>query len=354
MTRAMGNGVVADAHNDLLMAVHHLGHDRDYFRRVWLPQLHEGGVGLQVLPVYVDEVWIPESALRQTLRLVETALEMIERCSDEVALCLKPGNVEEALRSGRIAIVLALEGCSALGQDVEVLHTLFRLGVRVASLTHFGRNSLADGSAEEGTQSRLTRAGLRAVQLMEQLGILVDVSHLSLLGTQQILEICSRPVMASHSSCHALRPHHRNLPDRELLAIANTGGVVGINFFPSYLTDGQASIEMVVDHIKHAAGVAGIEHIGLGPDFTREVSKLLYAGSHVIEGCDLGDAVPGLSGPGDFPALKEALVARGLSAADIAAVMGGNFVRLMNESIGGAGANPVRPGPEGATASGVV
>ena len=98
MTRAMGNGVVADAHNDLLMAVHHLGHDRDYFRRVWLPQLHEGGVGLQVLPVYVDEVWIPESALRQTLRLVETALEMIERCSDEVALCLKPGNVEEALR----------------------------------------------------------------------------------------------------------------------------------------------------------------------------------------------------------------------------------------------------------------
>ena len=94
-----------------------------------------------------------------------------------------------------------------------MLRTLFRLGVRVASLTHFGRNSLADGSAEEATRGRLTRLGLQAVELMEGLGMLVDVSHLSMVGTAQVLEIATRPVMASHSSCHSLQAHHRNLPD---------------------------------------------------------------------------------------------------------------------------------------------
>lgn len=328
-------GPIADAHNDLLMLVQHFAADRGYFRRAWLPQLRAGLVGIQVLPVYVDEEWLPELALRQTLRLVETALRTVESCPDELALCLQPGDVARALDGGRIAIVLALEGCPAIGPDPDLLRTFARLGLRMASLTHFGRNSLADGSAEDATGGRLTRAGVRAVQVMQQTGILVDVSHLSLAGTRHVLDIATAPVLATHSSCRALREHHRNLPDAELRAIAATGGVVGINFFPAFISAGAASIDGVLDHIEHAVGVAGIGHVGLGPDFTREIAQTLYAGSHLLEGCDLADTVPGLTGPADLPVLADGLAGRGFSPADVAAVLGGNFRRLLDSAIGG-------------------
>jgi len=326
---------IADAHNDLLMLVQHFRGDAGYFRRNWLPQLQAGQVATQVLPVYVDEEWLPELALRQTFRLIETALTTIESCA-ELMLCQEPGDVERALADGRIGIVLALEGCPAIGLDVELLRTMHRLGVRVASLTHFGRNSLADGSAEDDTQGRLTRAGVAAVELMQSLGMLVDVSHLSLAGTRHVLDVTRAPVLATHSSCRALRVHHRNLPDPELRAIAATGGVIGINFFPLFIAEGPPSIGSVVDHVEHAVAVAGVDHVGLGPDFTREIATVLYGGDHVIEGCDMAASVPGLAGPADLPALAAALSERGFGPADVTAVMGGNLRRLLNESIGGA------------------
>lgn len=336
---------VADAHNDLLMLVQHFRDDPGYFERNWLPQLRAGQVATQVLPVYVDEEWLPELALRQTLRLIETALATVESC-DELMLCREPGDVERALAGGYIGIVLALEGCPAIGPDTGLLRTLWRLGVRVASLTHFGRNSLADGSAEDGTGSRLTRAGVHAVRLMQDLGMLVDVSHLSLAGTRHVLDITRAPVLATHSSCRALRDHHRNLPDPELRAIAATGGVIGINFFPLFVSAGPPAIGDIVDHIEHAAVIAGIGHVGLGPDFTREIAAVLYGGGgHVIEGCDMAAAVPGAAGPADLPAVAAAMSDRGFSAADVAAVMGGNLRRLLNESIGGA-AGPAARHPE--------
>ena len=350
---------VADAHNDLLMLVQHFRHDDGYFRRNWLPQLRAGQVATQVLPVYVDEEWLPELALRQTLRLIETALKTVESCAERM-LCQEPGDGQQALDRGQIGIVLALEGCPAIGPDIDLLQTLSRLGVRIASLTHFGRNSLADGSAEDDTQGRLTRAGVAAVALMQSQGLLVDVSHLSLAGTRHVLDLTRAPVLATHSSCHALRAHHRNLPDAEMRAIAATGGVIGINFFPLFISEGPPSISAVVDHIEHAVTVAGPEHVGLGPDFTREIAKVLYGGAHVIEGCDMAAVVPGLAGPADLPALAAALSQRGFGGADVAAVMGGNLRRLLNESIGGSPArlpgaglvNSGRTGPSRAGGSG--
>lgn len=325
---------VVDTHNDLLMAVQHFASDPGYFGRVWLPQLRAGQVAVQVIPIFVEDSWVPESALRQTTLLVETARRMIEINQEALTLCLAPGDIEAALASDRIGAVLALEGCPAVGRDLDILRILFRLGVRVASLTHFGRNSLADGSAEEGTESRLTRLGVAAVQLMQQLGMVVDISHLSLIGTQQVLEITQGAIMASHSSCDALTQHHRNLPDQELRAIGRTGGVVGINFFPGFISDGAASIDHVINHIEHAVEVAGIAHVGLGPDFLKEVASTLYGGSHLEEGLDMADTVPGLEGPADFPALADALDRRGFTPAQLEAVMGGNFRRFLNQAIG--------------------
>lgn len=324
---------VLDAHNDLLMLVDHFRADPAFFGRQLLPQLRAGRVGVQVLPVFIEDRWAPEMALRRTLEYIEQAHRLVEASPDDVLLCLDSDDLDRALETGRVGIVLALEGCAAIGNDVDLLQTLHRLGVRVASMTHFGRNGLAEGSAEGIPGGRLSRVGARAVEMMEQVGIVVDVSHLSLASMRHVLELTTRPVIASHSSADALVQHHRNLPDDDLRAIAATGGVIGVNFFPLFLSpSGVATVDDVVDHIEHVAQTAGIDHVGLGPDFTKELALALYPGPRpIIEGVDLAAAVTGVEGPADLPVVADKLVERGFDDGAVRKIMGGNFLRVLRE-----------------------
>jgi len=209
------DALVADAHNDLLMLVARRPKATwaQYFREGWIPQLREGGIDVQVLPVFIDDEFRPEGALRETLRMIEAAHRIAEANADEVALCTAPADIAAAIAAGKIALVLALEGCPQIDNDLELLQTLQRLGVRMVSFTHFGRSALGDGSGEDAAGSRLTHAGVEAVGLLEELGVLIDVSHVGRGGVEHILELATKPLVASHSSAFALRDHHRNLTD---------------------------------------------------------------------------------------------------------------------------------------------
>nr|BFE81624.1 hypothetical protein GCM10020093_042250 [Planobispora longispora] len=188
-----------------------------------------------------------------------------------------------------------------LDASVELLPTMHRLGVRVASIAHWGRTPLADGSGEDATGSRLTAAGVAAVQEMERLGMIFDVSHLGASGVEHVLELANRPVMATHSSARALRDHHRNLTDDQIRGVAATGGVVCVNFLAAFLSDDPAAftVDRLVDHIAHVAAVAGIDHVGLGPDFIREVLRDVTPPccEYGPSGLDVMASVPGLDGP---------------------------------------------------------
>lgn len=326
--------VVGDAHNDLLALVALRGPDRwaGYFREHWYPQLVAGGVNVQVLPIMIDREFRPEGALRRTLRMIEAAHRIAEENADVVALCRSGSDIDGALAAGRIALVLALEGCAQIDEDVELLETMSRLGVRMVSLTHFGRTALADGSSEQGTGSRLTRAGAAAIALLDELGVLVDVSHLNPAGVAHVLEIAQRPVIASHSAAFALRAHHRNLTDDQLEAIAATGGVICLNLYAGYLTDGDATIDDVVDHLVHLAHIAGEDHVGIGSDFVADLfAETIPAWERplVIEGTDGERLVPGLAGPAGLPLITDAMLHRGLSRSLVGKVMGGNLLRLL-------------------------
>jgi membrane dipeptidase len=329
---------VVDTHNDLLMLVARRRPARQaaYFRERWLPQLRAGGVDVQVLPVFIDDDFRPEGALRQTLRMIEAGHRLVEANADAVRLCLDGSDVDAALAEGRIALILALEGCEAVGIDVGILESLFRLGVRMASFTHFGRTALADGSAEDAAGSRLTSAGVDALRLLESLGVLVDVSHLSAAGTDHVLELAHRPVIASHSSAHALCQHHRNLTDTRLKGIASTGGVVGINFFYGFVDPAEPTIDRLIDHIEHVASVAGIDHVGLGPDFIKEVfAELpLPPEDELLDGFDDKRTIPGLDGPAGLPLVTEGLVQRGWRENDIRKVLGENWLRVIRSDLG--------------------
>ncbi|MEU7898052.1 membrane dipeptidase [Nonomuraea sp. NPDC049152] len=330
--------LVADTHNDLLIAVAARPPQRwaAFFRDQWLPQLREGGVKLQVLPVFIDDAFRPEGALRETLRMIECAHVVAEGNADAVALCTDAAQIDAALAENRIALVLAMESMPGLDASVELIPTLHRLGVRVASIAHWGRTPLADGSGEDATGSGLTSHGVAALKEMERLGIVFDISHLGASGVAHVLELATRPLMATHSSARALRDHHRNLTDDQLRAVAATGGVVCVNFVPDFLAADPAdfTLDRLVDHVEHIASVAGVDHVGLGPDFVREV--LTDTTPPCCEDLGYGEidpmaALPGLEGPRGLPLVTEALVGRGVQEKDILKILGGNVHRLLGE-----------------------
>jgi membrane dipeptidase len=335
------DAVVVDTHNDLLMLVVNRPVERwgTYFRERWLPQLRDGGVDVQVLPIFIDDPYQPEGALRHTLRMAEAAHRLVAENPDDVALCLDGTDIDRALAEGKIAMILALEGCPQIGPHVELLSTFARLGVRMVSLVHFGRTALADGSKEDAAGSRLTTAGVAAVAELERLGALLDISHLGKAGVDHVLEIATRPVIASHSSARALHDHHRNLSDEHLKGVAAGGGVVCVNFFPGFIGPGTPTVSDVVDHIEHVAGVGGMDHTGIGPDFIREVmDELLPAEQEVIvDGLDAKAVIPGLEGPAGLPLVTDELLQRGWSEDDIRKVLGGNVLRLLRAELGLAG-----------------
>lgn len=339
MNELHARALVADAHNDLLCAVVARPVERwgSFFRERWLPQLRAGGVGLQVLPVFIDDVFRPEGALRQTLRMVEAAYRVAETNPDAVGVCRDGAEMDAVLADDRIALVLALESAPGVGEDVELFETLFRLGIRIASLAHFGRTALADGSAEDVTGSRLTRAGVAAIAEMERIGMLVDLSHLGAAGVEHVLEIATRPTIATHSSARALCDHHRNLTDDQIRGIAAGGGLVCVNFFAPFLHPSDHTVDRLVDHLEHVASLVGVEHVGLGPDFVKEVladttppcCEAPYPGVVPAE-----TYLPGLEGPEGLPLLTEALVRRGWDETDILAVLGENVHRFLHAELG--------------------
>lgn len=339
MTDLHRRAFVADMHNDLLCAVVARPVHRwaAFFRERWLPQLRAGGVNLLTLPVFIEDPYRPEGALRRTLRMIEAAHRLAAGNPDAVALCSDGAQVDGVHAEDRIALVLALESAPGVGEDVELLETLFRLDVRIASLAHFGRTALADGSGEDRTGGRLTRAGVAALAEMERIGMLFDVSHLGAAGVEHVLELASRPVIATHSSARALLDHHRNLTDEQIHGIAAGGGIVCVNFFAPYLHENDHSIDRLIDHLEHVAGVAGVEHVGLGPDFIKEVladTTPPCCERAFVEGVPADAYLPGLEGPAGLPLVTEALQRRGWPEDDIVAVLGENVRRLLRTELG--------------------
>jgi len=310
-------------------------HDRTkYFRQTWLPQLRAGNVNLQILPVFVDKAFAGEAALREAVRMIETAHELFEAADSDLQLCLTASDLDRALSTDRVAIVLALEGLRGIGEDLQLLSSMRRLGVRCASLVHFGRGVFADGSDQDAAGARLSTLGVEAVQELERLEVMIDVSHLGRTGLDHLLEISSNPLIATHSSAKAIHNHHRNLSDNHLTEIAARGGVIAVNVFAPYLHDSRDDIGIVVEHISHIASVAGTDAVALGPDFVSDViDDTIPACSITTQVVAHRRFVAGLERPDGLPSLLDALTAAGFSRSDVEAIAGGNLRRFLAENL---------------------
>jgi membrane dipeptidase len=281
-----------------------------------LPRLRKGGVCCAVLSAFPAERISPISGVRAGLEYID-AFRSLETAGN-VKLCVKAEDVETAHRDGQIGFMLGFEGGEFLEGSSEALRMYARQGLRVLTLTWSERNALADGAAESGTRGGLTRFGRQVVKACAGLGVVVDVSHLSEAGFWDVVDLSDEPFVASHSNCHSLYAHPRNLTDDQLRAVADTGSLAGITFNPEYLAEpGQeAALSAVCDHVMHAIEVAGEDHVGIGSDF------------------DSFEGPAPLSGADQMPLLTAQLLRRGVTGKVLSGILGGNWLRILRAVCG--------------------
>lgn len=351
---------VFDAHVDSLQLALDLGADLGERGpgHLDLVRGRAGGLGAVVLTAWVAPEYAerPGGARGRADALFDELHALVARRPDDCALVSEPGDLAAAREAGRTALIAGIEGGHAIEDSLEVLEHFWRRGLRVMTLVWNNHlawvRSCVEETAGPETPQGLSTFGRGVVERMNELGILVDLSHAAPRALHDALEVSAAPVIASHSGCKALHDHPRNLDDEALRALARGGGVVGVPFLPSFL-DAEAqrsaararghpayraltapddtrlgllqadwlrgrvtplSIERLVDHVVHIAETVGVEHVGLGSDFDGiQVS---------VEG--LGDA-------SCYPALVEPLERRGFSEVEVAALLGGNLERVFEE-----------------------
>jgi membrane dipeptidase len=331
--------VIADAHLDLLLELsyreHRLG-EQDVFARTWLPLLEAGGVALQVCPIFVDLERQPEGTLRDALGQATSFASAVRENDGRVAQVRGAADLDTVERGDRIGLVLALEGVEPFGYDLWPAEAFWELGVRMASLTWNRRNPYADGAADVGGLSKLGRS---LVDRLCELGVILDLAHASPALFDDVLA-CSggAAILVSHAACRAVNDHPRNVTDDQLRALADRRGLLGLMLHPLAIDHEQRTIHRVIDHLEHAAATVGVDHICLGGDFVARISRELPpspdpADSLLPPGLETGSSIEGLAGPEDYPALADALAARGWSTEDIDAVTHRNLLRFLRSSL---------------------
>ena len=327
--------MIVDAHNDLLLELVHRRTEERPFERHWLPKLEAGGVGLQVCPLYAEVEEGSERALAEVLAQTTAFRRAVTECPDRVAWVRSRADLDAL--DGRIGLMLSLEGCEPLGSNPELFDVLWELGVRMVSLTWNRRNAFADGAGEPAHGGLSTR-GRDLVARLVELGAIVDLAHASERTFWDVLEAAPEArVLVSHACCRALVDTPRNVADDQLRALADRDGVLCLMALPLVVDPERPTIERFVDHVEHAVEVMGIEHVGLGADFIRQVALALDVAGNpsalLPPGQTLSDPVEGLTGPEDYPALVAALRARGFDGADLDAILGGNLLRLLRAGL---------------------
>lgn len=367
-----------DGHNDLAYALRttagYAVEDLDAAQaglHTDIPRLREGKVGAQFWSVFVPSTLSGPDAVLGTLEQIDAVHRLIARYPETFALACTAEQVRAVFAQGRIASLLGAEGGHSIGGSLGALRMFARLGVRYMTLTHNDNVAWADSATDVPGVGGLTAEGRAVVAEMNRIGTLVDLSHTAETTQHAALDVTTAPVIFSHSSCRAVCDHPRNAADAVLERLAGNGGVLQVTFVPKFVSSAVADwqdaarealgggdwhwpraprpgerstavaaenaandpetayaarlaaweadhprprvgIEDVVAHLEHAREVAGIEHIGLGGDY------------------DGVDRLPeGLEDVAGYPRLLEALAERGWSQADLAALAGGNLLRVL-------------------------
>ncbi|MFZ1743572.1 MAG: dipeptidase [Pontixanthobacter sp.] len=317
-----------------------------------LNRLREGKVGAQFWSVYVTADLAEPQAVQAVIEQIDVTKRLIDRYPDDLALARTANDVETAVKSGKIASLLGMEGGHSIGSSLAVLRQDYELGARYMTLTHTKNTPWADSATDTPVHNGLTDFGRDVVREMNRLGMLVDLSHVSEKTMQDALDVAKAPVIFSHSGARAIDGHARNVPDSVLVRLKENGGIVMVVAYPGYVSEqlrqwlgerkakeaqlaslwqGQpdaaksgiedwdkahpmpiVTIAQMADHIDHIRKVAGIDNIGIGGDY---------------DGMETGPV--GMEDVTGYPLLFTELARRGYSKVDLQKISFRNMMRVM-------------------------
>lgn len=352
---------VLDSHCDTpsqILRLRDISIDNDY-AQVDIPKLKRGGVDGVFFALYIPSSMDtdPDAARAYAYRMLDGVRNSLDNNPDAVITT----SVQQALENqskGLLSIFIGLENGAAIGDSLDELRRFYAAGVRYVTLCHSGNNQICDSCAQKyGRWNGLSSFGKEVIAEMNRLGMLIDVSHISDAAFYDVINLSTKPVVATHSCCRALADHPRNLTDDMIRKIAAGGGVVQVNFYPVFIDDRfrhilndsgimergemiesefiadpanplkrsawnavqdelnaleRPSYKRIVDHIDHIVRLVGIDYVGLGSDF---------------DGIEV--TPDGMEDISRFSRVLDEMRARGYSESDIEKVASGNFFRVM-------------------------
>jgi membrane dipeptidase len=362
------DAIVIDTHNDILMPV--MMENADITKELSSTQSdlirwQKGGLDVQVFSIYIPEK-IKNHHYSYAMKLIDELEKTAAENPDKLYLTHNYDSLMANVNKGRVCGLMGSEGGNMIEGSIDKLETLYKRGVRYLGLTWNTSNAIAVSAMDEterGKKGGLTEFGREVVQKMDELGMMIDVSHLGETAFWDVINLSKNPIIASHSCVYSLCPHFRNLKDDQIKAIAKSGGIISLNFYCKfldpgamqepvenihkklkkemkqfeekdgddliafnedrykYLTDnplsGGTSIDKLIDHIDYIVKLVGIDYVGLGSDFD----------GGVFTPNEIYDATC-------YPIITKKLVERGYSEQDIRKILGLNFLRVFKKVCG--------------------
>ena len=313
------NSLMIDLHNDVIDV---MIRDPLYNFSVWnnnnhtdIPRLQAGEVDIQFFAMWVNPNTYTNH-YEQTLIMIEEFNGIMTENPNSIQ---HASTMDEALtinEQGKIAAVIGVEGGHSIENSLEKLENLYNAGMRYMTITWNNSLDWAISHNHANTLNLgLSEFGRSVIRKMDSLGIIIDVSHVGIKTIQDILEETINPIIASHSGARAITNNSRNLYDWQIQDIANSGGVIGIVFYPNFLTgNNNANINNVIQHINHIVNLVGIDYVAVGSDFD-----------------GINRTPIGLENVSKFPNLTYALLQNGYSQQDVEKILGGNFKRVIEQ-----------------------
>lgn len=360
--------IVVDTHNDILSTAieKKLNIDKNLIGRTHsdVARFKKGGIDVQVFSIFCDETYGKGAAYKFAYREIDSLYAIVARNPDKMLIVTNPVELMQAVEQKKLACMIGVEGGHMIEDRLDYLDSLFKRGTRYLTLTWNNSTDWATSAKDESAALKegkplpdigLTAFGKTIVKKMNELGMMVDLSHVGVQTFWDAIQTTTKPVILSHSSVYSLCPVPRNVTDEQIKAVAKNGGVIQVNFYSGFLDSSylrrrkelfarhraemdslkklnkgdyeisdwiaekyraemekiRPSFSSIIDHIDYIVKLVGVDYVGIGADM------------------DGVESLPkGMNGVQDYPKITKALLDKGYSIEYVKKIMGGNFIRV--------------------------
>jgi membrane dipeptidase len=328
-------GGIIDLHFDLPMDLYEKRNRKNVLESEFLPEFDEGNIGVLAAAVYIEDRYLPETGLRVALDQIARLYAEIQTCK-RLAICKSFREIQKARETGRIALLITMEGVEPFGTDLDLLRVFYELGVRSIGLTHARSNAAGHGGAFAATGSPpqgLRSFGRAVVHECERLGIIIDLAHINPAGFDEILSITKKPPIVSHTNVRRYYDIERNISDEQIKMIGERRGVIGVNSVLVSPRADESTMDRYIDHIEHIANLTGTDGVGIGFDFF----EFIYCQWPESRQKELATKfttphfIPDLRNHSHARNLTRRLIERGFSDEQIEKILRENWMRIFKE-----------------------